>query len=212
MYSKVIQSLFLIGSVLLILSGCSKEDDNPGDRNSGTFTDSRDQKTYGWVKIGNQTWMADNLAYKPSSGDYWSYNNDANNVSTYGYLYSWETAQTVAPAGWHLPSEAEWEELANYLGTNHNGGGKMKEEGTTHWLDPNIDATNASGFSALPGGGRFFDSDPYKYFGEYAYFWSATESVGYFASYFYLYNGDEYLHTSSNAMQFGFSVRCIKND
>lgn len=195
-----------LGIILFVFSGCEKD-----DIDSNRFTDSRDGKTYELVKIGEQTWMAENLAFIPGTGDYWTPNNSDANVSTYGILYSWETAQTIAPEGWHLPTKAEWDELSNYLGTNMDGGGKMKEEGTSHWVDPNIGATNASGFSALPAGGRFFDDNPFKYFGEYAYFWTATESVPNFASYYYLYSGDEYLHTSSNAMQFGFSVRCIKD-
>ena len=197
----------LIGIMVLSISfaGCDKDDDD-----SNSLTDSRDGNTYRIITIGDQTWMAENIAFKPTIGNYWSPKGDAGSVGTYGYLYNWEAAQTVAPDGWHLPSKAEWDELSNFLGTN-DGGGKMKEEGTSHWVSPNTGATNASGFSALPAGGRFFDNDPFKYFGEYAYFWTATESVANFGSYYYLYSGDEYLHTSSNAMQFGFSVRCVKD-
>ena len=205
---KRIPALTIIVLTMLLTVNCTKDGPNV---NTKTFVDARDNKEYSYVKIGNQTWMAENLAYIPSTGDYWFPNNNSANTETYGVLYSWETAQNIAPEGWHLPSEAEWDELSKFLGDNAEGGGKLKEEGTIHWIDPNAGATNSSGFSALPAGGRFFDNNPFKYFGEYAYFWTTTESVTSFASYYYLYTGDEYLHTSSNAMQFGFSVRCIQD-
>jgi len=84
----------------------------------GTFTDPRDGKVYKTVKIGSQWIMAENLAYKPSNGNYWAYNNQQSNVSKFGYLYDWETAKAVAPAGWHLPTITEWDTLYKYLGAD----------------------------------------------------------------------------------------------
>ena len=67
--------------------------------------------------------------------------------------------QGICPEGWHLPSDTEWKQLTDYLG--ENAGGKLKEAGTTHWNAPNTEATNESGFTALPGGYR--DNSGYFY-------------------------------------------------
>ncbi|HOR61199.1 MAG TPA: FISUMP domain-containing protein [Bacteroidales bacterium] len=138
-----------------------------------SFTDPRDNNTYRTVQIGNQIWMAENLKYLPSvvgpgTGsktnpyyyvyDYVGTNVDAAKQSaiytTYGVLYNWEAAKTACPTGWHLPSDAEWTILTNYLGGEAVAGGKLKETGTTHWNSPNEGATNETDFTALPGGNR----------------------------------------------------------
>ena len=85
------------------------------DGKFGLFTDARDGKTYRTVKIGNQIWMAENLAYKPEFGDYWAYENNEKYASKYGYLYTLATARKVAPKGWHLPTKDEFEILLKVL-------------------------------------------------------------------------------------------------
>lgn len=85
------------------------------DGKFGLFTDIRDSKNYRTVKIGKQTWMAENLAYKPEVGDYWAYENNEKYVSKYGYLYTLATARKVAPKGWHLPTKDEYEILLKVL-------------------------------------------------------------------------------------------------
>ena len=137
----------------------------------GTFTDTRDGKVYKTIKISTQTWMAENLAYKANSGC-WAYNNNASNVTKYGYLYDWKTAKTVCPTGWHVPTDAEWTTLTTYL---DGDGGKLKEIGTTHWISPNEEATNETGFTALPGGARDYDGT-FFYIGNNGGWWSATEN------------------------------------
>jgi len=173
------------------------------------FTDKRDGETYKAVKIGNQIWMAENLAYEPSSGNYWAYDNDNSNVETYGYLYDWETALDVCPTGWHLPSDAEWTQLTDYLGGESLAGGKLKETGTTHWNSPNTGATNETGFTALPGGyrnsnGNFYDIE------KTAGFWSSTEygTSAWSRTLFYDYDlVNRYYYNQD----IGFSVRCVRD-
>ena len=88
-------------------------------KETGTFVDSRDGKTYKTTKIGTQWWMAENLAYNVGDGC-WAYNNDESNVATYGRLYIWEAAQAACPSGWHLPSENEWKQLEMAIGMSQS--------------------------------------------------------------------------------------------
>jgi uncharacterized protein (TIGR02145 family) len=213
---------------------------------AGTFTDSRDGKEYNWVKIGDQVWMAENLAYLPSvnpaaSGSedaagsyYYVYDYDGVNVAdakatanytTYGVLYNWTAAmagessstsnpsgiQGVCPTGWHLPSDAEWTELTDYLGGTSVAGGKLKETGTTHWDSPNTGATNETGFTALPGGLRY-NNGTFFNIGNYGYWWSATEDDATIAWYRYMnYNLSNVNRGNSLNKEDGFSVRCVRD-
>ena len=163
------------------------------DISFSSFTDPRDGNVYKTVTIGNQVWMAENLKYLPwvaepgqsssTSSYYYVYGytgtsvpaaKATSNYSTYGVLYNWNAACTSCPWGWHLPSDAEWTHLTDYLGGQSVAGGKLKETGTSHWNSPNIGATNETGFTALPGGFRNYYGD-FNYIGDYGYWWSATE-------------------------------------
>src|SRR5690554_6744787 len=136
--------LFLI-MFLVLGSGCKKSSNNEA------FTDPRDGNVYKIITIGDQVWMAENLAYLPSvnmvadgSEDaagsyYYVYGYDGTNVAdakatgnyaTYDVLYNWTAAMNACPDGWHLPSDAEWTELTDYLGGASVAGGKLKETGT----------------------------------------------------------------------------------
>jgi uncharacterized protein (TIGR02145 family) len=136
---------------------------------AGSVTDY-DGNVYQAVRIGNQVWMAENLRsthYSDGSAiASIAYNDDESNAATYGRLYAPAAVrknaasssanpsgvQGAAPTGWHIPSPAEWRQLANALGGASVAGGKMKESGTAHWLSPNSGATNESLFKALPAG------------------------------------------------------------
>src|SRR6266496_3426307 len=135
-----------------------------------------DGNVYPVITIGSQVWMKENLKtihYRngesiltglsdaswgiTTSGAFSIYNNDAANNTVYGKLYNWYAvidSRKIAPAGWHVPSKAEWTILINSLGGLNLAGGAMKEAGLTHWNTPNSGATNNSGFIGLPAGNR----------------------------------------------------------
>ncbi len=199
-----------------------------------TVTDI-DGNTYKTVKIGDQIWMAENLkvmhyrngvpirhgktkdwAFLINTGAYCEYDDDMNNVTIYGLLYNWHAlkdSNNIAPEGWHVPTDVEWQILIDYLGGKSAAGGMMKEAGTVHWNAPNAGATNESGFCALPGGFRHIDSIgdvSYQGIYESASFWSATETI-------FINNAwNRELSSSSSGIfrnsayrRYGFSVRCV---
>ena len=188
-----------------------------------------DGNVYNTVKIGGQIWMAENLkTTKYNNGTdiplvtdntawanlttpaYCWYNNNSSYKDTYGALYNWYTVNTgnLCPSGWHVPSDAEWTTLIDYLGGEP--GGKLKETDTTHWHSPNIGATNESGFTALPGGVRDV-SGMFGNIGYYGYWWSATEDGTDLAWYRDMtYNGS-YVARYNTHKKLGFSVRCVRD-
>ena len=172
------------------------------------LVDPRDGQTYETVEIGTQTWMAENLNYQ--SANSWWYDNSSANGDVYGRLYTWDAATIACPEGWHLPSDAEWTVLTDYLGGEDVAGGKMKEEGYEHWNEPNTGATNRSGFTALPGGYRYSDGSFYGLGGN-GYWWSSTETSGAGAWIRYLSFNDAQVGRYDSNKTSGFSVRCLKD-
>jgi uncharacterized protein (TIGR02145 family) len=198
---------------------------------TGAVTDI-DGNIYKTVKIGNQWWMAEDLKvthYRNgdsipnirinakwailTTGALCSYNND-NKLTIYGRLYNWyavDDNRHIAPAGWHVPSDSEWQALINYLGGGSIAGGKMKETGTIHWPIPNTGATNESCFSALPADFRI-DSGIFSGLRNRAHFWSSTEKSsenawGYFLSYYF-----SDVFRSDYKKSCGFLVRCVRDN
>jgi len=197
--------LLILLSALVILSGC---DDDEIDL---TFTDSRDGQTYRTIIIGNQTWMADNLNYKPTNAISWCYDNNEDNCDIYGGLYDWHTALSIAPDGWHLPSDAEWQELVDFLGGDLEAGGKLKEAGFDHWNAPNTGADNRSRFNALPGGNHNTSTNLSYSLGKETAWWSSssfTPSIAWLR-----FIGFDHIRAQKATFEIehAISVRCIKD-
>lgn len=187
---------------------------------TGSFKDSRDGKTYKTVTIGTQIWMAENLAYKASSGC-WAYKNDSSYVEKYGYLYNWETAKDACPAGWHLASDEEWKTLERNMGMTEKEvntgiyrgkdvGAKLKS--TTIWFPyegQNL-GTNESGFNAVPGG-IWLHNEGFNYDRGDGYWWTSTPKEGEHAWRRYIYNHSNVVGRNPGHRADVMSVRCIKD-
>lgn len=146
------------------------------------------------------------------------------NYNTYGVLYNWPAAmageagsssvpsgvQGVCPDGWHLPSDAEWSMMFDYLGGTSVAGGKLKEAGTQHWLAPNSGATNSTGFTALPGGFRV-NSNSFANKGINGYWYSATDFDVNRAFGPYMYYNDSEIKYNGLTKDYAFSIRCVKD-
>jgi uncharacterized protein (TIGR02145 family) len=161
-----------------------------------------------------------------SSGAYGNYNDDINNGDTFGRLYNWfavDDNRNIAPEGWHIASDDEWKELEIYLGISQsqadstgwrgsNQGGKLKESGIVHWLNPNTAATNSSGFNALPGGFQN-GSGSYMDLNKEGRWWTAPESgsSNFWQRRLFFENGKIYRFGTAGYRSFGFSVSCIKD-
>lgn len=162
---------------------------------------------YRTVTIGNQTWMAENLQLNvPNS---WFYNNDeatyGRNGKNYGRLYLWDAAMGISVAGWHLPTSAEWDTLANAIGGTGSAGTKLKS--TTDWSSGN--GTDNYGFSVFPAGSRSLGS--FINLGSYAYFWTASENTSSLAYSRSFNTGASMTSSNSNKTNNAFSVRLVKD-
>ena len=228
MKRKICPYPYLIMAVILILTAsCKKDKEDPPE----TVTDA-DGNVYTAVTVGTQTWMVDNLrTTKYNDGTSiplvtdnnqwknlntaafcWYNNNAATYKDPYGALYNWFAVNTgkLCPTGWHVPTHAEWTILTEYLGGEVVAGGKLKESGILHWDSPNVDATNESGFSGLPGGGR--QDGEFLFLGISGSWWSATESNADWAYERGLnYNSGSVFWVSFNPKTNGYSVRCLKD-
>ena len=198
-----------------------------------------DGNTYKTIKIGSQTWMAENLRtsryndgspitfigpadkwFVTGQAEYCWYNDDKTRFGdTYGAIYNWYAVNSykLCPAGWHVPEDSEWKILIDYLGGPLDIGIKIKETGGIHWLNPDSKTTNESGFTALPSGYRNFDGS-YKvqpplssWKGTEAYWWTSTQAYYQGSFYMAMYAGSNALLKGSWRFEMGHSVRCVMN-
>ncbi len=202
-----------------------------------------DNNVYNTIVIGKQEWMAENLKVKHyrngdpipnvtsdkdwkkiKSGAYCTYENHPKIELSFGLLYNWyaiKDNRNIAPEGWHIPSDEEWQELLDHLGGNEVAGGPLKSTGNKKenngwWLEPNTGATNGSGFNAFPGGRRRPNYIPLQiYFengGSHAYFWSSDHKHKRSLFVIGLNNVNTEVHIDSYGYkQYGLSVRCIRD-
>ena len=251
-----LRSFYYVKAFAINSTGLAYGDEVEFRTNDYPVTDF-DGNVYPTVVIGEQTWMARNLAvttyangtpipFTPED-EWWDslrvdekgfcyYDNLNSNSNTYGALYSWSAAvngqdnidpelepiQGVCPDGWHLPSDGDWKELEMFLGMTAltadstgwrgNIGGKLKSAGREHWLIPNNGATNETRFTALPAGDRFPKGD-YNNLHFSTFFWTSSNynqdnawarALGYYVT--TMYRGHQDLK------EFGFSVRCVRDD
>ncbi len=173
------------------------------------FKDFRDGKTYKIIKIGQQTWMAENLKYNIGHTNSWCYKNKMENCRKYGRLYNNLSKKKICPNGWHLPSKSDWEKLINYLGGEKIAGGKLKS--LWGWKKPNNDATNSSKFTIFPGGYRYSEEKKFYSQERNAFFWTSTIDNKDYAWYCRLFYKNGKILLDSGNRKNGFSVRCIKD-
>jgi uncharacterized protein (TIGR02145 family) len=175
-------------------------------------------QSYKSVKIGEQTWMAENLNYNVEDSK--CYENKPANCEKYGRLYNWETAKKVCPSGWHLPSNEEWDKLYRFADGSNGTESPYKSKiagkflkSKEGWNDNDGKSGNGLdvfGFSALPGGyGNSGGS--FNYVGNLSYWWSASASSSSGAYYRDMGYNDETAGWYSYGKSSLYSVRCVRD-
>jgi uncharacterized protein (TIGR02145 family) len=182
----------------------------------GSFTDSRDGKSYKTVKFDDRTWMAENLNFNAEGSR--CFGNQESNCKKYGRLYDWNTTKTACPKDWHLPSDAEWGALMQFVNPScspkdhcENAGKLLKaSNGWDYHEGKSGNGTNDVVFSALPGGygsqgGTISD------FGKNGYWWSATEDGAAYAWGRYIYYSSANVYRDRCYKINWRSVRCVQD-
>jgi uncharacterized protein (TIGR02145 family) len=179
---------------------------------SGSLTDNRDGQTYKTVGIGTQIWMAKNLNYNANESV--CYDNQNSYCVTYGRLYNWATAKVACPTGWHLPTQAEWNILSNFVGGSSTAAKHLKAR--SGWNNSG-NGEDTYGFTALPGGYRFsagglINSNDFQGVGDVGSWWSASEkdnNNAYDLEMHYL--ASNIGGSSDSFKRYLLSVRCVKD-
>jgi uncharacterized protein (TIGR02145 family) len=227
MKAKIKNQIFpvLVLGVIILLSNACKKDTNYPDS-----VKDADGNVYHTVKIGVQVWMVENLKttkYRNgdpilnvtdsiqwinlTSGAFCSYNNNSKLASVYGQLYNWyavNDSRNLAPAGWHVATNDDWDLLVNNYGGLDLAGGKLKEAGTTHWVPPNTESTNESGFTALPSGYRYSDGGFFN-LGYYSPWWSSTIYLNDYGWNWGVGSYNTYIYKGVDLKVLGIAVRCV---
>lgn len=231
--NKILLGIIVVG--LSTLVGCKKDEGNSssGIQNGSGVTDI-DGNIYTSVIIGDQEWMVENLrTTKYSDGTpipndtvvdslsysgAWShYDNNSLYESTYGKLYNWYAVETgkLAPKGWHVPTDAEWTELTDYLAANGHTGTegtalKSKSGWNDKWDGTSGNGTGNYGWNGVPGGYRITNGNFYL-IGSYGIWWSSSQFDSDDSWALSLSNSDGYVARNSTSKENGFSVRCIRD-
>lgn len=223
---------FLIISIVFMVCPCRAQE-------RGSLTDPRDGRKYETVKIGDQWWMAENLAYIPrvsplyTDNGIYVYNYKGFDVDsarrtreyqTYGCLYNWKLANSVCPPGWHLSSDDDWKQMEKYLGMSsseadsihwrNSGRVDLKIISSSVWGTDN-GVRNESGFSALPGGisftNQYMRDTIFGLISESAGFWTSTKDDDKKAWSRGIYIKTPGLGRAPWLLVDGQSVRCVKD-
>lgn len=210
---------------LMLLNSCKKDEDD-------TAVTDIDGNVYNTVTIGSQVWLKENLkTTKYNDGDeisnikdgtawsnlttgaYCDFENRSDYSATYGRLYNWYAVNTgkLCPTGWHIPSADEFTTLITFLGGQDIAGGKLKEQGTSHWLTPNTGATNESKFTALPANHRLKEGTWDGTSNNGGHWWTSTSSTATNAWYYRMRFDNTIANLVDDHKTYGFSVRCLKN-
>ncbi|NTW99962.1 MAG: hypothetical protein HGB35_08590 [Geobacteraceae bacterium] len=211
----------------MLLASCSR---GGNSRLTGTVEDI-DGNRYGTIKIGNRTWMSENLRVsRYRNGDtipelrdarIWSattagawnrYEHQTENEKTFGKLYNWHAVNDqrgLAPKGWHVSTDQEWTELVEVLGGEAHAGAALKAPGK--WSGPSTSTENVSGFNAIPAGARRDTDGAFLLLGEFARFWTATGSGSAKAYGRALEYYDGAVRRGEVKKANGFSVRCVQD-
>ena len=171
-------------------------------------------QTYKTVKIGEQTWIAENLNYETEGSV--CYKNNPANCTKYGCLYNWETALKVCPKGWHLPNNEEWDKLSRFVDGNKGTESPYESETAGKYLkaksgwNEDGNGTDKYGFSALPGGYGYSDGNFYSV-GINGGWWSANEGNSDYAYYRVMFYYGDYASWIGGNKSYLFSVRCLQD-
>jgi len=205
---KIVLPLFVTVMAACSIISQKAETANPSEivNETGSFIDSRDNKKYTTVTIGDQTWMSQNLDYQCEGSFY--YKNSSRNANFYGRLYTFEAALDACPDGWHLPSDEEWKELEIFLGMPERIANESDWRGTDQGKQ--LSVKGKQGFNVMMGGYRNIGGN-FGEMGEICTFWtSSSHSDNYAWGRGFELNRDK-ISRRTFGKTYGFSVRCLKD-